>query len=31
MGLFKWLFGKVKQIEKTEIVEVTDGLDEDDC
>ena len=30
MGIFKWLFSKVKQIEKTEIVEETEGLDEDE-
>lgn len=30
MGFFKWLFGTNKQILRTEIVEETDGLDEDE-
>ena len=30
MGFFKWLFSENKVIKKTEIVEETDGLDEDE-
>ena len=30
MGIFKWLFSNNKVIEKTEIVEESDGLDEDE-
>lgn len=30
MGFFKWLFGSNKQILRTEIVEETEGLDEND-